>query len=57
MKLIYTGPRPEDGSALPLPEGWMGADHTEPDAKLAREKLDSGMYKRAEPEKAAAKED
>lgn len=60
MKLEYTGPRPLDGSALPLPEGWIADEHTEPDRKVAQEKLDSGMYKRAEPEKpekTAAKEE
>lgn len=47
MDLRYTGPTMSDlplGSALPLPEGWQAADHDEPDADLAAEKVKSGLY-------------
>lgn len=43
MKLRYVGPEPND-TALPLPEGWTAADHVEPDAALAREKVASKLY-------------
>ena len=57
MDLIYKGPGEDkllDGSALPLPEGWPAEDHKETDRRLAQEKLDSGLYKRADEAKPAA---
>ena len=39
MKLRYIGPERSHGGSLPLPEGWPAADHDEPDAALAAEKL------------------
>jgi hypothetical protein len=59
MRLTYTGPRPSEGSALPLPEGWPAFDHDEPDEARAREKVASGSYSApaAKPAARPAKED
>ncbi len=47
-KLTYTGPDPATiVGALPLPEGWPAADHDEPNADLAKEKVKSGNYELA----------
>lgn len=47
VELVYCGPIPAPGTGIPLPEGWPMADHAEPDAALAKEKVASGLYKRA----------
>jgi len=46
MRLIYTGPSGPD-TTLPLPEGWVAADHDEPDETAAEAKLASGLYREA----------
>lgn len=43
-KLRYIGPAPGGAGALPLPEGWLAADHEEPDEAVAAAKVASGMY-------------
>lgn len=47
MRLIYT---PKAGFAGP-PIPWPATDHTEPDAKAAQEKLDSGFFAEVERKK------
>jgi len=47
MRLTYTGPSGPD-TTLPLPEGWVAADHDEPDETVAAAKLASGLYREAE---------
>jgi hypothetical protein len=47
MRLTYTGPSGPD-TTLPLPEGWVAADHDEPDEAAAAAKLASGLYREAE---------
>jgi hypothetical protein len=47
MRLTYTGPSGPD-TTLPLPEGWVAADHDEPDEAVAAAKLASGLYREAE---------
>lgn len=56
MKLTYKGPATAGRrGALPLPEGWPGRDHDEPDAEVAKAKIASGMYDEAgRPARAAA---
>ena len=44
VALRYTGPAIPPGTAVPLPEGWPAASHSEPDAALAAEKIASGNY-------------
>ena len=54
MRLIYAGPSGPD-ITLPLPEGWVAADHEEPDEEVAAVKLASGLYREGEPRSKRAK--
>lgn len=48
MELVYIGGHPGMG-AIPLPQGWPAANHDEPDADVAAEKVATGMYRYARP--------
>lgn len=37
-----------DGGVIPLPEGWHATTHWEPDLAVAKEKIASGRFKKAE---------
>ena len=57
MRLKYTGPDPQVLGVVPLPEGWPAADHDEPDAELAQEKIASGNYAEDKPARAPKAEE
>ena len=57
MQLIYKGPGTNGRQgALPLPAGWPGGDHDEPDSDLAKAKIASGMYEAKRAPRSAASE-